>query len=528
MIGTWESAGRSAQDLWKSRFLGYVAMLSILSVLLWFGLYQWPGFHWDGAFFLTPILHAARGQGWTFGGYTYFLLERPTILYNFHGFLTVILFGSILRAASWQTIYLWCGVLNAAIFLVYTFLYHRALARHGHQSLILASSFGLIPAVLGIGVQGRPEHLGMLLVPIPLLILELTRRPQWALLVAYGACGLLLITSPLPGLAGFVIVAQVLLWRANHSGRWRSLFAELPVFLLLSLSLAAIVTRIFAPFNFFSWFREVALEGGEAKYFEGAVAMIYESRLGLTMIAPFWNLLIVCGFIGVVILMLERRNRIGLVLLTCSALYFNRAMADYGYVSFVPLVILAGIEYPRLRRHGALASINDQWIFRSLCLFAMVYTFVFSQYFLQSIVLQRSGHSLATERARLEKNVGAGSSSSSRASIGFPGIRTPSMIVLGNGGIDYIDLDYPQISGSSVEALSRYERKFGRQLKYFVLPMMPFTSLKDVPASILLDGKRFDRVYGSETATRSALASFVILDRVQPAYHHALYRLSNS
>jgi hypothetical protein len=94
--------------------------------LILFGLHQWPGLHWDAAFFAPPVINVGAHQQWSFGGYTPFLLGRQSPIYNFHGFLHVILFAKLFAVKTWSGYYCWIGVINAFTVLVYAYLFYRS------------------------------------------------------------------------------------------------------------------------------------------------------------------------------------------------------------------------------------------------------------------------------------------------------------------------------------------------------------------------------------------------------------------
>ena len=104
------------------------------------------------------------------GGYTDRLLWKPDGLYVHHGVLQALLYGFALKIANcWRH-----DAANAQIsivtYLLSTFLLCRILRRGlALPGLPLAAIAALVPTMLQLGVQGRPEHLRTPLMHDPML-----------------------------------------------------------------------------------------------------------------------------------------------------------------------------------------------------------------------------------------------------------------------------------------------------------------------------------------------------------------------
>jgi hypothetical protein len=138
-----------------------------------FGFLQWPGLHLDASFFAPVILSVARGKGWFYNGYPYFMVFNGDQVYDFHGILHVIIYGVLLRCMRWDSLFVSLAFLNILTCILYFFLYLGSLRRSGIASTLLASFFSVVPAVLCLGLQGRPEQLGPLIIAIPFFLREL-------------------------------------------------------------------------------------------------------------------------------------------------------------------------------------------------------------------------------------------------------------------------------------------------------------------------------------------------------------------
>jgi hypothetical protein len=514
---------------WLKRFLflympGLVLLGMMIGFLLFFGQFQWPGLHWDGAFFATPVLRFSSEGHWKFGSYTHWLITKPSRLYDFHGFLHVILFGKLLKADTWKDQFFWISILNVVTLLAYFFLFDRALRRSRVASFSLAVLFSFVPAVILLGIQGRPEHLQLLLVAVPFLFWELTAKENLALRSSYVIAGLMFIASPLPGLAYGVLVLLVLLVRVNGNCMRTEFIREFLLFSLIAIITAILAIEAFTPLSMASWLNNLLDEGVGVLGFEGMLSQFYEHRLGFTMIVPFWNLLLVVSLFIIFVFLLERRQFIVIAIGFTAFLYFNKKMADYGYICFLPMLLVFAADWLRVARGHSLAGIRYRWVLAFATFVAAVYAFVFVQYALFSLALHSERHNLDLSRSRLDGLVGEYRNSASHVAVGYPAIRAPSFVVLGDGGDRFIDLPYSKSPQSPNSWLSDYESSTRNNVRFYVLPLPSRFSLSDVPASLYVGDRRFDRIYVDRPLPDSPFTRFIVLERLRLAYHMAVFR----
>lgn len=103
------------------QFVGCLLVAAGIVLFLLFGLFKWPGLHWDSSLYTTPILNLATGNGWRFGSFTLQLVERPSDEYSIHGVLYPIVFGILLKTSTYERLFVSSGIINALTFVIYTF-----------------------------------------------------------------------------------------------------------------------------------------------------------------------------------------------------------------------------------------------------------------------------------------------------------------------------------------------------------------------------------------------------------------------
>ncbi len=90
--------------------------LLLATSLVHFGRLGWPGLHWDGSLFATPVINVAPGKGWLFGSHSPGVIGIPDLVYDFHGLLHVIVYGVLLKAGTWSRYLFYQGLVNALTF----------------------------------------------------------------------------------------------------------------------------------------------------------------------------------------------------------------------------------------------------------------------------------------------------------------------------------------------------------------------------------------------------------------------------
>lgn len=480
-----------ANKIKASTIFFVVATFLLASILISFGRLGWPGLHWDAALYGTPVINVANGKGWTFGSYTRLIAEKDTLTYNFHGLLHALFYGSLLKAGTWGQYLRLQGLVNAFTFALYSSIYAVHICRLESRSLkpfFLSILLGSVPALICIGLQGRPEQLAPLILTIPLLADLVSGRTK-VMLLALGTClGLLVILSPLVGIVFFVyLVGRFFVRNVGNISGW---FRDLGVSALLGSVVASAIISLFTPFQPWHWAAEIASSGDSSPLrFEG-ILMMFSQKWGGSFTAPLWNLACI-AFIAAALLSIWRVRQhrlLAMLPIVASAIYINQKAVDYTYLPFLPFAIALCLASPGSAwkpewRDPKLPSTFQLglWVLGSL------YMFVILAYFAISFLAPFEQLSLEQARANFRASVAGSELAEKNIAIGYPP-QAPSLVVLGDAGLDLISL-YSSTSLPSGDIwIDRFEKKSGRTVKYFLLPQK-YTLRAPAPPNELYVGR---------------------------------------
>lgn len=178
----------------------------------------WPGLHWDGVYFSTPILNLAAGRGNGFAVYTHALMIAPGASeVDSHGQLYQGIVGAIIPKADYAVLLRYLHIGNLVAFVMAFAAFSMCACRTLKTSWRLAALIALPGAYATVSVllylQGRPEH-G---IPFVLLAFAIVREllsqkslPAWLQGIMIG---LVAAISPLPGaVLGISSVFAAALW----------------------------------------------------------------------------------------------------------------------------------------------------------------------------------------------------------------------------------------------------------------------------------------------------------------------------
>lgn len=507
---------------------GYLLIISICLALVAFGFLQWPGLHLDASFFAPVVLSVASGRGWHYGGYPFFMVLQGNDNYDFHGILHVVLYGALLQCARWDTLFVSLAAINLLSCLAYFFLYLRALQHSDIPSIPLAALFSSVPAVICLGLQGRPEQLVPLLIAIPFILRELECGERVFLCLLPVFASLVFLASPLPGMGFFLL----LLWALWFYFKRRKLSVGDWLFVALGLLVAATITLLifwrFTPFHLVHWIRSVYLAGESAHFAGHYLFEIVRYKWGFTFVVPLWNLFILAMLSLGLVTVLVGRHYVLLFVLAIFSSGFLPVALDYGYAPFIPLAILVLI-----RRNWYLSTFSVSWLSYRLVLFlstvmALLYLFVLLEYGIVAASHLSSGSPLAASRTFLHGLMASPSSSlavADRDVVAFDPLSKPSLIVLGSGEHDLVGIGADPSSAGSGEGLAqRYERMFNRVIRYYLLPQKyPFLK-SDLPQFVWIGGRRFDLVDSSWSQKETTLQKLIRPRDLSADYRFALYR----
>lgn len=517
-----------------SSLSGYLAICFLTLSLITFGLIQWPGLHLDAAFFAPIVLNVANGRGWTYDSFPFFMVFHGDQNYDFHGILHVIVYGILLGASRWTSLFLWLALVNSITFLIYFFLYLRVLCRNGVSSTLLAALFAVVPAVLCLGLQGRPEQLAPLLIALPFLLLEVGFGERVFLFVLPVIGALLILLSPLPGA---IYCASLLLALTIHSLRQPfspEHLKSLGLGILCGIVLTFAIFEIFTPFDLARWLHRTGAGGSTAFTGLRYLFNVATYKWGFTLIAPLWNTFLLL-FFGVCLAALVARRHLfrplHILALVVFALVFSKVLPvalDYTLVPFIPAAALVLLDR---KGHGWL--FDAPWLSRRivqwpLALFAILYAYVFVQLAVLAGSRMAAGDSLSATRARLHQLISANgnlpSPSGKPAVVAVNSLSQPSFIVLGGENLAVTALGPASFSPNKDSLAQRYEAMFNREIRFYVTEQkFPFLS-GDIPKVVWLGQQPFDLVGHHWSSQYSLLERLVRPRQIAGDYRFALYR----
>jgi hypothetical protein len=498
-----------------------------------FGFLHWPGLHLDAPFFAPVVLSVASGNGWFYDGYPFFMVFKGDQNYDFHGILHVIVYGVLLRCAQWDTLFAALALFNALTCIAYFFLYLRALRRSGVSSTLLASLFSVIPAVICIGLQGRPEQLAPLIIAIPFLLRESGLGIGAQLGVIPVVSVLLILLSPLLGALYLALFPLALViyssWRPLSVGMWK----PLALGTLVGLALLYFIFDIFTPFSLAHWLQRTSRGGSTAFVGLRYLFDLIQYKWGFTLVAPLWNTFLLGTSSLFLAALLARRHLLSrrhLLALLAVAILMSRLLPivlDYGFVPFIPVVLLVLLDRKRCGWLSVLSWTPWRLILSLSAFMAMLYLFVFVQLAVLSASHLVSGHSLTASRAKLHELISAQGSSSVLGRndvVAVNSLSKPSLIVFGGQDVGITGLGPASQTPTNDDLAQRYERMFDRVIKYYVIQQsFPFLSA-DLAKVVWLGRQPFDLVGHEWSSEHTLLESLIRPRQLATDYRFALYR----
>jgi hypothetical protein len=503
-----------------------IAILYLSSVFIHFGRIGWPGLHWDASIYGTPVLNVARGKGWIIGSYSPYIIERDSLAFDYHGILYIFIYGVLFKAATWSRYLLLQGIVNALIFSVYSIFYAHLLTRcYGvrFRGLTAALLFGSIAGVLGISLQGRPDHLAPLVLCIPLAALLFLPRCGLLQTIILGlSLGILIITSPLLG----IVFATLLLFYwfgANREGTIAYIRLSLIGIgsgLLLSIVLLVLMT----PFSPINWYLNTFIQASGAINFQGILVKYRDLWWGLSLIAPGWNM-IALFFIAISAawIWLAKRSPISMFFFAIAFAFLNEKMCDYSYFSFFPFAVALCMSKADLIPHLFPSRWEQLFVRYSAIVVASAYAFVLFSYVVVSISLPNIELSIVEAQQRFKNSPAGREFEAGAAAVGFPLTPTPSLVVFGDASTRFAGFTiglHPIPSDSHLEG---YEKKTGLRVDWLVYPQTATRYSGSAPAHVFIGKTKYSLVESQWTPPAK------IDYRVRPShlsnrYNFAIYR----
>lgn len=540
-IGQKVSSKRS--PIWTLDGLGIAIILLVISFLILFGVIEWPGLHVDAPLYTTASINVARGFGWHYGGYTDRLLWKPEALYDHHGVLQVILYGSLLKTIDWLRYNAATTFINILTYLLYAFLLARTLRRSLHRPCLpLAACAALLPTLLQLGVQGRPEHLVTPLIALPYLAYELTGSAWSAYWASLPTAALLFLTSPMVGLM-FLGMATVLLLALQPL---RSAIAPIALLLVGTLLLASILLGVATPFHLMGWIRAI-MEASKIWVLtfpiEGTLATFKSTLLGASFPSLAWNWTVVFLVFTIVFSLIQAQRWLALVVFLFMGYYLADRASDYAYIAFFPLAWLVFCNTDLSRRLAPIQLLSSQAHRRLIAIITGLYLAWFASYGLISSALALSqtdanhARSLIQQQIQVDAKNHEEDPSEAGVAMAFKFMHTPSFIALGTPfeekGVTYVDSDGVDQAVCGGDEMKTFEDQFNVDFRYYLHPLHASllfpnrTRSSPMPPQLCVGGQPFKLTAGPINTNTSAWGRWIPA-RLKDYYSFALYRRSSN
>lgn len=477
--------GRNEVDQLPDQLFSLASALLVVGSLLWFGWLEWPGLHWDADLFGSAVMNVALKDEWSFSSYSTFLISRATDRYDFHGILQIWLYAKLFRVHSWQQLTIAMAAINGVTYLAWAGLFQQALQRHGGRWTWFSGAWlAVVPAVICLGLQGRPEQVAPLLLAAPAACRQLGWTSSHRRICDGVTLGLLFLLSPLVGLLSCF---GYLLWAMTH--RRRALLStglELAPVLLLMLTVSFLGWELISPFSFWSWLQNLRTAGTPVPW-SWVIPHQRAWQWGTTVVAPFWSVILLAALLIVLAQICRRRQLILLAVTVAMLTWALQRGLDYSYIPFLPVVMFLWIDEQLLVPTGV--------VFRRLCLrllphlFALVYVLMLLQQTAYSFVVWREGGTPAQAR-RMMASLEAPASTAERHTLA-------TSIALARAGVVLAPMQTPSISlpwSTSAQQppfpawhLNQVEKRFNQRVQYFVLQQPHNVIYNPPPQTIYLD-----------------------------------------
>lgn len=526
----------------SKHFLLLIASLLVIATFFFFNFIGWPGLHWDAAFFAPVAINIASGKGWIFDdGYLAFFFLHGNNVYDFHGVLQPLIYGGLLRASSMKALLVWMSLFNAATYIAYAVVFFLILKRNRRPSLWRSLLLAVVPGVISLGLQGRPEQLLPLLFSIPLLCGELGASAELVSFSLPIISALACMLSPLPGFVYGVFCFAIML--AKNSSvvasirSARAFWIGMGVALIFSIA----IFKLFIPFDLIHWIKDIAFSGRSALNELPKTLNFRAGRWGYTLPSPATNLIVVTAALLYLLELLLRKKLLSFLILFSSLWWSSATMGDYGYVAYVPLVLAFMIDGDLMSKFAITSLIKPRFIFRASLAIAFLYLYVFGLYSSIAIAHANSSSTLLHGASFLKKTGVLGVApgpiqQSADDVIGYSEVMAPSLVVFSDTQSSFVtaqaDSGDRSAAGFNKKGsgpqktgwLRRYESMTGKKIRYYLHPQQyPFLP-GDLPATVNLDEQKFDLVANSWRKEYSFFEKLPMPRSFPSSYRLAIYK----
>ena len=517
--------------------LSFTISIFIACIFLFFGFIGWPGLHWDASFFAPVAINLATGKGWTFQGHLFFSFFRGNNVYDFHGFFQPLIYGGLLKASTMQALLLWMALINIATFAAYSFLFGQILKRNQSFNKYYPIFLAIVPGLIALGLQGRPEQFLPLLFSIPLILKETNSSFDKFYFSLPIISALACITSPLPGII-YSSLSLIALIHCLSSGEGRARSSFLAG-LFISLLLTIVLFQLFLPYGPLHWLKSVANAGGTSLDEIPRTLNFRAGRWGYSLASPLANLVYVATFLVLTLELFARRKYFSLSIIVVVFCWSIRTMGDYGYVSFIPLALIWMVDSQELSKLHIFSRIDKKIVFKIGLALSGLYLYMFLVYFIiginnfnNSSTLPAAINFLKTYSDNKPDKI---KSLLSSQPIGYSEVIQPSLVALSDAKLDLITLSADSgeksIAGIPLKGdgsqpigwFKKYESTSGSKVNYYFHPQRYPYLPKDLPKTISIDDQPFDLTDNSWN-TNYSIVEHLPLPGVMPAsYGIAIY-----
>jgi hypothetical protein len=466
-------------------------LLSILLFLMFsiFSFAEWPGLHWDAWLFAPAVINAAKGNSWNCGVYPATADLFLSGVHDFHGFSSILVFGSFLRCETWPA-FVRCLLISDGLTSVLWFLTGRAANRKcGNNVLAIPFLIGVMAGVIAVGLHGRPEYLVVAFTAIPVLIWSYSSSSLLHFVATAFTSGLCFVTSPQAGvLSSLGIAILVACKRSNPKLQWIR-FAAVG---FGSLLVAFLLTTSLAPFSFFRWFSRVKYSSDVALDFSSHLFRLdLDSLFGISMVAPFWNLIVLFHACAFFCCLFRLRQWLSVTWLAGVGLFLLPRLTDYGYTFAFPCLLTIITPLQSKLSVSEQMRKNFAWYRRFLFPVLLMYVVAWGQFAGEAFAVFRTGRTLSVCHQQLQSFMSEILDTRSRlGQIGFLSTGSCSGVVLGDASDRYVLLIPDPTEGSWSEKVRYFFSRSGGPPDYLIcLPDGPS------PAEMLkFEDDVFDRV----------------------------------
>lgn len=480
---------------------------------------EWPGLHWDAWLYSPAVINVAGSDSWTSGILAASAERLASGRHDFHGFLSIVIFGSLLRCSSWPEFVRILLISNGLAASLWFLTAVAARRKCGVCGLAIPFLTGVMAGVIAAGLQGRPEHPAIFITAIPILTWAYSDSVFAQLMAASITSGLCCVTSPQAGMLSSIGIAVLTAFNRSNARRYFVRFAATGVGALLT---AIVFTALFAPFTFFEWFSNVrTFSGGALDYSKVLFRFDLENLMGRSMVVPFWNVIVLFhgGVIFCCLLRLERW--LSALWMAATTWFLLPLLADYGYSFAFPCLLT--IMTPMQTRLGLFSNLpaGPVWYRRFQISLLLTYVLAWMQFAGEAWTVYRSGRSISVCHEQLQRFLSETAGPQTRiGEIGLLHHWSCSIVVLGDASHRYIYLAPRFDNNTWLQRDRDFFALSGGPPDYLIhLP-----DLSDPPQIFEFENTIFDRILLSGPTIDNAP---FVLKRRRIGHEFAVYRRRN-